>query len=213
MPISASDETSARVLVAAQECFSRYGFRRTSMSDIAGTAGFSRARVYQLYPSKEAIFRTLASNLHASALERAEAALRLDVPFRARLVRAFQGKLLGLLGAVEASPHAAEILQTQARVAGDLATSSLKRFTDLIAEALAEAASRGDIDLARVGLGPNECAELMWLAAEGLKGGTGDVQKAAARLEKLIDIFLAAMEPKLPANGRAGPRDSRGGST
>ena len=53
--------TPARILDAAQRCFSQYGFNKTAMEDIAREAGVSRGSVYRHYPDKESLFRAVSA--------------------------------------------------------------------------------------------------------------------------------------------------------
>ena len=45
-------ETRARILQTAADCFTRFGFARTRMDDVATGAGVSRALVYDYFSSK-----------------------------------------------------------------------------------------------------------------------------------------------------------------
>ncbi len=58
-PSDASDRlpNAERILAAAEVCFARYGFQKTSMEDIAREAGLSRRSVYRHFPDKAALFR------------------------------------------------------------------------------------------------------------------------------------------------------------
>jgi AcrR family transcriptional regulator len=49
-----------RILEAAEACFARYGFQKTSMEDIAREAGLSRRSVYRHFPDKSALFNQVA---------------------------------------------------------------------------------------------------------------------------------------------------------
>src|SRR3982074_3108345 len=46
-----------QVLSVALEVFGRFGFRKTSMDDVARSAGISRQGLYLYFASKEALFR------------------------------------------------------------------------------------------------------------------------------------------------------------
>lgn len=46
-----------RIIEAAHTCFSRFGFNKTSMEDIAREAGLSRRSVYRHFPDKAHLFR------------------------------------------------------------------------------------------------------------------------------------------------------------
>jgi AcrR family transcriptional regulator len=48
-------DAEARILDAAERCIRRYGIRRTSMAEVARTAGFSRAWLYRHFPDKESL--------------------------------------------------------------------------------------------------------------------------------------------------------------
>ncbi len=54
--------TTDRMLEAAQLCFSRYGFQKTSMEDIAREAGVSRGSIYRHFPDKESLYRAVAGD-------------------------------------------------------------------------------------------------------------------------------------------------------
>ena len=45
----------SRILDAAERCFVRSGFHRTTMQDVAAEAGMSPGNLYRYFPSKDAI--------------------------------------------------------------------------------------------------------------------------------------------------------------
>jgi AcrR family transcriptional regulator len=65
------EETRGRILQAAEELFSRYGFAKTTMVEIAGRCHMSAANIYRFFEKKEDIvaemanryFRTVESSL------------------------------------------------------------------------------------------------------------------------------------------------------
>ena len=65
------------ILDAAFGAFATYGYRRTSMDDIARGAGLSRTALYLHYRNKEDIFRSLAARYFDEALRDMTAALHL----------------------------------------------------------------------------------------------------------------------------------------
>src|ERR671912_2252537 len=50
----------ARILDAAEHCFVRSGFHRTTMQDVAAEAGMSPGNLYRYFPSKDAIVAGLS---------------------------------------------------------------------------------------------------------------------------------------------------------
>jgi AcrR family transcriptional regulator len=61
------DAQRAAVLAAAALQFERKGFEQTTMADIARQAGLAVGSLYKLFPSKQALYRTLLER-HAAAL-------------------------------------------------------------------------------------------------------------------------------------------------
>ena len=64
------------VLRAAIACFGRYGFRKTSMDDIAEAAGISKQGLYLHFDSKEHIFASAIDTYLEDGLELVDAALQ-----------------------------------------------------------------------------------------------------------------------------------------
>ena len=51
----ADHEVRVQIVAAATEHFSRYGYGKTTVSDLAKTIGFSKAYIYKFFESKQAI--------------------------------------------------------------------------------------------------------------------------------------------------------------
>src|SRR5919112_381046 len=51
----ADHEVRDQIVAAATEHFSRYGYEKTTVSDLAKAIGFSKAYVYKFFDSKQAI--------------------------------------------------------------------------------------------------------------------------------------------------------------
>ncbi len=50
-----------QIVVAAEEHFSRYGYEKTTVSDLAKAIGFSKAYIYKFFDSKQAIGEAICS--------------------------------------------------------------------------------------------------------------------------------------------------------
>src|SRR3954462_6788758 len=53
--IDPAQDRRGRILDAAERCFVRAGFHRTTMQDVAAEAGMSPGNLYRYFPSKDAI--------------------------------------------------------------------------------------------------------------------------------------------------------------
>ena len=65
-PVSArgpvDHEVRDQIVVAATQHFSRYGYEKTTVSDLAKAIGFSKAYIYKFFESKQAIGEMICAN-------------------------------------------------------------------------------------------------------------------------------------------------------
>ena len=191
MPESSTDKR-LKVLEAAQTAFSRYGFKRTSMDDIAKLAGMSRPALYLLFRNKQDVFRSLSEHLQITALEAAEAALAADKPFVERLHDAILVKEEMLFRVVSESPHGEELFDANTEIAGDVTERTLTRFQRSLAGAIQHAADALEIDIDRVGMPPDRLAALLLAGIHGLKTPLPEGRELRQKLTDLVKLFVAA---------------------
>ncbi len=99
-------------LLAAIDVFMRYGYRKTSMEDVAAAVGVSRQALYKKYASKDALFRALLENLILHSRQSALNALADDdAPPPARILAAFDAWHGHYVDMLRASPHSSEIVE------------------------------------------------------------------------------------------------------
>jgi len=58
----ADHEVRDQIVVAATQHFSRYGYEKTTVSDLAKAIGFSKAYIYKFFESKQAIGEMICAN-------------------------------------------------------------------------------------------------------------------------------------------------------
>jgi len=191
--ISKTSPARERIINAAFTLFGRYGFRRTSMEDIASEAGLSRAALYLQFRNKEDIFRDLAGGLHEEALLQAEAALDNAQPLAERLRASVEAKTLRMMEIAYASPHGSELMDEKNRLCGDVATDSERRFQEMLTRAFSRADEAREIDLAMAGLSAPEAADVFSRAVQGLKGPEVTTDAYRTRLASLVKVFVAGL--------------------
>jgi AcrR family transcriptional regulator len=79
------------ILVAATAAFLRYGFKKTSMDDVARAAGVSRQGLYLYFDTKDLLFREALHHLVSHLISTAHAVAEdRNLSLRDRLVGAFE---------------------------------------------------------------------------------------------------------------------------
>ncbi len=172
------DARRARILDGAAAAFLAYGFRRTTMEDIARAAEISRPALYLLFRNKTDIYRALASEFLAKFLSGAEAALAGDGALEERLERAVLGSF-DMMAEIAKSPHGADILDMKESLAADVVADGRTRMEALFEAAIAQEAAR---------LGQRE----------GLPEGQGDGEPSPARLAAFILDALDGLNLRNP---------------
>ncbi len=173
--------------------FARYGFRKTSMDEVARAAGMSRQGLYLQFASKEDLFRKALEHSLRNQLNAAVAALsgRTD-SLESRLIAAcdaWSGRFVGTLGA-----DAADLMCASTSLAGATLADYEGQFEQAVTRAIAE--SPLDSFCAEAGLSSADLARALHATARGLK------QRSASREEFVKGITVAARMFCAPLNQR-----------
>lgn len=132
---------------SAWKAFADYGYRKTSMDDIARGAGISRPALYLHYKNKEDIFRTLARTYFDEASARFQAALARPGPVGEVLGDAILAKSGELISVILASPHGQEVLDIKVTNAADIVEAGETQLAGILAEWLEDQARAGRVVL------------------------------------------------------------------
>ena len=175
---------------AAAKVFTRYGFRKTSMDDVARAAQLSRQGVYFYFSTKEELFRAVVGYLAEVTLEAARTALaREDLGLDVRLLGAFEAMSTRALG--ECDPANVQELFASA---AELAREVVQALDDQIVSALAAALARQGKP--RSGIAPRALAEHLYAASYGLKHRGLAGEEYLARMKIAVRIVAFAAEPR-----------------
>jgi AcrR family transcriptional regulator len=168
-PASSDDAAEARrrgLMEAALTVFSRFGYRKTSMDEVARAAQVSRQALYLHFENKEQLFRATVKHLLEGSLGEASACLRDGGrPIEDRLVGAFDqwvGRYVGMFGA-----GAADLAEATGALVGPM----MKQYEGLFLEAVARALGAAGLSAAYKGAGVTgrQLAETLSATARGLK--------------------------------------------
>jgi AcrR family transcriptional regulator len=75
-----------QIVEAAAEYFSRYGYEKTTVSDLAKEIGFSKAYIYKFFATKQAIGEVICANTLSAVLKAINEAM-LDAPTASESIR------------------------------------------------------------------------------------------------------------------------------
>ncbi|WP_051367329.1 TetR/AcrR family transcriptional regulator [Hamadaea tsunoensis] len=192
----AADERRERILTAALGVFGRYGFRRTSMDQIAQAAGFSRPAVYQYFGGKEAVFRALGERLAAEVVAAAARARHDRGPVADRLYAALAPKL-DLVATSIQPEFRAELFAEAKEVVGDLVADFHDRHLAEVEGLLAEAAD----GLPGVGtvISARDAALVLVDGLPGIGQEPVPPDEVRRRLRQLIDLVTRGLRDVGPA--------------
>jgi TetR/AcrR family transcriptional regulator, regulator of autoinduction and epiphytic fitness len=192
--IEQTDVRLLPVLDAAVTVFARFGFRKTSMDEVAHAAGVSRQGLYLQFANKEELFRkalvhTLSQQLNAAiaALERADESLEL------RLIAAcdaWSGRFIGSLGA-----DAADLMCASTSLAGTTLTQYETQFESAVAGAIANSAL-GDV-CGLIGVRAADLACALHATARGLKHSSASREEFLKGITAAARVFCAPLNPRL----------------
>ncbi|MDQ2853111.1 MAG: TetR/AcrR family transcriptional regulator [Actinomycetota bacterium] len=128
------------VLESALLTFARYGYRKTSMEQVARSARISRPGLYFLFASKGDLFRAAVTRALQTDLATVERILAsTDQPLSARLLESFDewaGRYVGAL-----TRDISTVIESNPDLLGAITVNAPGRFQQLITNALA--AERG----------------------------------------------------------------------
>jgi AcrR family transcriptional regulator len=202
----AGGEKRATILAAALTLFGRYGFKRTSIDDIAREAAIAKGTVYLYFKGKEEIFRALSLQMMARILSETRAAASGSGTLTDKLLAALEAKFGYVFETVHRSAHALELLDSKNRLCADLFTDSDRQYLRVVTRIIIEAAARHEIDLSRLTIKPTDAAAILLDSAQGL--GVNPVKPALyhRRLGDLVRIFVAGLAAPGVRSSRSSPR-------
>jgi AcrR family transcriptional regulator len=191
-PLSETDTRQKAVLEAAVGVFARYGFRKTSMDEVARAAGVSRQGLYLQFADKEALFRQAVTYKLSKQLRAAIAELSKDqAPLETRLIAAcdeWAGRYVGFSGA-----DAADLMCASTSLAGSTLAHYEGRFEAALAAAVA--ASPLAAYCSAAGVNPEDVARALHATARGLKHTSKTRQDFLLGITAAARMFCAPLGP------------------
>jgi AcrR family transcriptional regulator len=174
------------ILKAATATFLRYGFKKTSMDDVAQAAGVSRQGLYLYFDTKDLLFREalqyLVSHMISTARSVAEDG---NLSLRDRLLGVFEA-VHGSAFQSASPEHAFELLQSAQSADGALLVQLDRDLMGIVAALLAEAGAADRWEEAGVTVA--ELSEQLLMSAKGIKASVDTLTAYRERMLTAIRI-------------------------
>ncbi|WP_422928706.1 TetR/AcrR family transcriptional regulator [Singulisphaera sp. PoT] len=195
--LNPSRSTADLVVESAMQLFSRYGYRRTSMVDIAREAGLAKATLYLHYEGKEDVLRAVQERMIDAVTRRCDEAEAAPVPFRERLHRMIDARFGAAFEVFNDHDSLPELKKAWPTAGGERLIAHEAEYRARLAKMIATAEQSGEITLARCGLTPEAIIRLLVSNAVGAKWDrelSKSVPAYRAHLADLASLIAAAVE-------------------
>ncbi len=177
---------------AALRRFGRYGFKRSSMEDIAREAGLAKATIYLHFKGKDDVFRAMIERFAAGIDARCTAVMAQSLPFPDKLAALMLAHFATGYAAFGDGEHLLELKALMASIALRELQALERIFTVNATALLTQAASAGEISLGS--LEPIGIVETLARAAIGAKMGTPpSLETYEARLRLAAEVAAQAV--------------------
>ncbi|WP_257314109.1 TetR/AcrR family transcriptional regulator [Geothrix fuzhouensis] len=185
------NEKKARVLEAAESVFLRFGYRRTTMGDLAAAAGMSRPALYLVFCNKEEVFEAVLRAFTARTLAEVRQGLDARPTPLEKLRFAFDLWAVRPFGFFEASPELREPLHGGLAFAKGAIDQAVAAFEAELVGILAPLSATAPAKA----LAPEQIARVLTRAVHGFKESAKDADELRTMIDGLLEMVLASLQP------------------
>jgi AcrR family transcriptional regulator len=137
-----STATIEALLDGAMQQFTRHGFAKTSMSDIAKASGVSRTSLYNAFPTKDDVFRALSSRINQRVHAAVVSAFGRPGAWDERMLDIINARVSWVYELLHASEYGRELINEKNKICGGDVLAANDRFEKVIANLLTENLTR-----------------------------------------------------------------------
>ena len=142
----ADHEVRSQIVAAATEHFSRYGYEKTAVSDLAKAIGYSKAYIYKFFESKQAIGEMICANCIQDILAEVRGAVAQTDQPPEKLRRMFRAITEASLRLFSRDRKLYEIAASAATEQWQVVRAYDEQVRGLIADILREGRQSGDFE-------------------------------------------------------------------
>ncbi len=181
------------VLAAARQVFLRYGYKRSTMGDIATEAHMSRPALYVVFPSKEDIFGAVMEQLFGEMLATIRSGIAKRTTEHDKLIFAFDVWAIQPFKGVQASPDAKDVLESSYAFAHAITSKAVADFERILVSILEPLTAQAQLTISL-----DRMAHILTAAVAGFKESASSVKQLQQMIEGLVTIVLAGLHSTTP---------------
>jgi AcrR family transcriptional regulator len=185
------------IVLAGLQLFTQYGYRKTSIDDIARAAQAAKRTVYLHFENKAAVFLAILEYLGDQVRQRCAAAERAGGTAVARLTGLLDAYFGMGFELFSKSEHVPELEETFSKLARSRIDDLNTEYQERVAKFLRSLEKKGEIGKPPQGLTVDQIVQILVRAAEGVKHDPklqGDPKALQRRLRELATLAIAAMK-------------------
>jgi len=180
------EDKKIKIIKAAIDTFGLYGYKKTSMQDIADKMDISRPALYQYYKNKEAVFIASVEHILKLGEQAADAGFNKSEDIFEALLAGILDMDRVLFDPIFMTEKGKELLILSQSLAPKLMADFDAQFLAKIIMQFDKAQAQQQIDLSTLGTNSTEVAQLLLLGIEGIKHNS----KNQTILDKKTRLFL-----------------------
>ena len=188
------DRATREILGAALSVFGSEGFKKTTLSKVAGVAGVSRPTLYARYSDKTELFRAVIEQAYEEALATAAETVARGGPFDEVLGQILLDYYGGLFDRFYGLSEINELALVKSEHASDLIDTARARWQSLLGRLLRERTKTEDISARKPGVPIAQLVDLLRLAPLSLKEPGTSRARYRKQLTNLAKVVAASLQ-------------------
>ncbi|MHA2936868.1 TetR/AcrR family transcriptional regulator [Vibrio sp. RC27] len=188
------EEKKYQILQAATEVFGTYGYKKTSMQDIADALDISRPALYQYYKNKEAVFLALVEHTLNMGEQAAIQGFHHSEDNFECLLHGIKDMEQVLFGPIFLKPNGKELLTLSKKLAPELMMNFEMQLFNKIVCVLDKAVAEHEIDLKRLNVEVTDAAKIILRSVDGIKNASNSLEELDQQLDLFLTVFWQGLQ-------------------
>lgn len=191
-------DNRSRIIRAATPVFVRYGFKRTTMKDIAREADVSRQTLYGLFANKEEVLRATMNQYIDEAIAGIEKDLDDAMPLAEQIELVFEWVVVRGYKLMQQAPDAKDLVEGANQVGADLLEKKSAQIQSLMVSILEPYAEQ----IQTTGMTTEDLAQLLCAASGSSKYIARNLSHLRQLNSDLITLTTAALKLSTRQQGK-----------